>query len=143
MAAVFSADELVALVAEVDRQLANLTFPPMAPGKEPMDEVRSLRSQLAAQWAAIDQAAGEPADGFLRQLAAGAQKNICDKDSFLNQQLAEFGEVGREATLTVVAAALAAMGVAMPVMDKLAVAITVVIVRFGVKKFCAEYGEKG
>jgi hypothetical protein len=47
MDAVFSAALLAELTAEADRQLAALKMMPMVPDRNAMDELRSLRSQLA------------------------------------------------------------------------------------------------
>jgi hypothetical protein len=137
MADVFSADELVVLTAAVDRQLANLTVMPMAPGKDPMDEVRSLRSQLAAQRGAIEQAAGEPADGFLRKFARVARRDVCEEGGLLNKQWAQYQDLSRADTLAVVGGALAN-----PVVVAIAVPVTVIILHLGLRTFCEEYGEK-
>jgi hypothetical protein len=144
MTDVFSADELVGLVAEVDRQLqlANLIFPPMAPGKGAMDEVRLLRSQLAAQRGAIAQAAGEPADGFLRKFARVARRDVCEEGGLLNKQWAQYQDLSRADTLAVVGGALGLLGLANPVVVAIAVPVTVIILHLGLRTFCEEYGEK-
>jgi hypothetical protein len=142
MTDVFSAAELVTLTAEVDRQLANLTVLPMAPGKDPMDEVRSLRSQLAAQRGAIAQAAGEPADGFLRKFARVARRDVCEEGGLLNQQWEQYQDLSRADTLAVVGGALGLLGLANPVVTAIAVPVTVVILHLGLRTFCEEYGEK-
>ncbi len=142
MADVFGADELVVLVAAVDRQLANLTVLPMAPGKDPMDEVRSLRLMLRNQTAAIEQLAGEPADSFLRKLARVARRDVCEEGGLLNKQWEQYQDLSRADTLAVVGGALGLLGLANPVVVAIAVPVTVIILHLGLRTFCEEYGEK-
>ncbi len=142
MADVFGADELVGLVAAVDRQLAELSLPPMAPGRDAMDEVRSLRLMLRNQTAAIEQLAGEPADSFLRKLARVARRDVCEEGGLLNQQWAQYQDLSRADTLAVVGGALGLLGLANPVVTAIAVPVTVIILHLGLRTFCEEYGEK-
>jgi hypothetical protein len=104
--------------------------------------VRSLRSQLAAQRGAIEHAAAEPADSFLRKFARVARRDVCEEGGLLNQQWEQYQDLSRADTLAVVGGALGLLGLANPVVTAIAVPVTVIILHLGLRTFCEEYGEK-
>ena len=63
------ADELVVSLVEVERQLEEVRSADSTVSRDPIMELRELRSQLMLQEEAIERAAGEPAErGFCGSL---------------------------------------------------------------------------
>lgn len=65
----FSPEQLQEMSRAVDQQLVAARVMPIAVGKDAMDELRQLRSQLVVQQQAIEVATQEPADSFLRYVS--------------------------------------------------------------------------
>jgi hypothetical protein len=141
MGAVFSTEELRTLTDEVTRQLGEL---PQLSSEAlgPMDELRKLKLMLVDQLTKIEEITKKPAEDFFREFARGARHNICDENSSLRQQWEECGDISRDLAVEMVGEWLLQIGYELtPLVFKLAVAVTVAVVKLGVGRFCKEYGE--
>ena len=134
------ADELVVSLAAVERQLEEVRSSGSAVSKDPIVELRALRSQLVVQEEAIERVAGEPAESFLRKFARAGHRDLCAEDGVLFKQWKKYGDLDNETTLKVVGGILGTMGLTGGMLQAGAIAVTVIVVHLTVKTICEEYG---
>ena len=134
-------DELVVSLAAVERQLEQVRSGASAVSRDPIVELRALRSQLVVQEEAIERAAGEPAESFLWKFARAGHRDLCEDDGVLFKQWKKYGDLDNETTLRVVGGILATtMGLTGGVLQAGAIAVTVIVLHLTVKTICEEYG---
>ena len=136
----FGEDELVMSLAAVERQLEEVRSGASAVSKDPIVELRALRSQLVVQEEAIERAAGEPAESFLRKFARAGHRDLCEEDGVLFKQWKKYGDLDNETTLRVVGGILGTMGLTGGMLQAGAIAVTVIVLHLTVKTICEEYG---
>ena len=133
-------DELVVSLAAVERQLEQVRSGASAMSKDPIVELRALRSQLVLQEEAIEQVAGEPAESFLRKFVRSGHRDLCEEDGVLFKQWKKYGDLDNETTLKVVGGILGTMGLTGGMLQAGAIAVTVIVLHLTVKTICEEYG---
>ena len=121
------ADELVVSLAAVERQLEEVRSSGSAVSKDPIVELRALRSQLVLQEEAIEKAAGEPAESFLRKFVRSGHRDLCEDDGVLFKQWKKYGDLDNETTLKVVGGILTTMGLTGGMLQAGAIAVTVIV----------------
>ena len=135
-----SGDELVMSLAAVERQLEEVRSSGSAISRDPIGELRALRSQLVVQEEAIERAAGEPAESFLRKFMRSGHRDLCEEDGVLFKQWKKYGDLDNETTLKVVGGILTTMGLTGGMLQAGAIAVTVIVLHLTVKTICEEYG---
>ena len=135
-----SGDEWVVSLAAVERQLEEVRSSGSAISRDPIVELRALRSQLVVQEEAIEKVAGEPAESFLRKFARAGHRDLCEEDGVLFKQWKKYGDLDNETTLKVVGGILTTMGLTGGVLQAGAIAVTVIVLHLTVKTICEEYG---
>ena len=135
-----SGDELVVSLVEVGRQLEEVRSGGSAVSKDPIVELRALRSQLVLQEEAIERAAGEPAESFLRKFMRSGHRDLCEESGVLFKQWKKYGDLDNETTLKVVGGILGTMGLTGGMLQAGAIAVTVIVLHLTVKTICEEYG---
>ena len=136
----FDETELDRLSAEVDAQLQELQAAPAgAMFKSISGEEKALP---AKQFAAIEQATGEPPEGFLRKFSRSARKDLCEEGGLLYGQWQQWADLRNEDTLKTFKAVLVSMGVTGEVLPLVLVAATVITLHLGAKTICEEYGQE-
>ena len=135
-----SGDEWVVSLAAVKRQLEEVRSSGSAISRDPIVELRALRSQLVVQEEAIEKVAGEPAESFLRKFARAGHRDLCEEDGVLFKQWKKYGDLDNETTLKVVGGILTTMGLTGGVLQAGAIAVTVIVLHLTVKTICEEYG---
>ena len=133
-------DELGVSLAAVERQLEEVRSSGSAVSKDPIVELRALRSQLVVQEEAIERAAGEPAESFLRKFMRSGHRDLCAEDGVLFKQWKKYGDLDNETTLKVVGGILGTMGLTGGMLQAGAIAVTVIVLHLTVKTICEEYG---
>jgi hypothetical protein len=135
-----SVQQIGAMSAEVDRQLAAVRVMPIEDQRDGMDEVRRLRSQLRVQKEAIAVATGEEAEGFLRKFARASRRDLCEEGGVLYEQWKKYADLENEKTIGFVSGIVGAMGLTGGAATGAAIAVTVIMLHLGVKTICEEYG---
>ena len=133
-------DELITSLVEVEQQLKEVRSAGSAVSKDPIVELRALRSQLMLQEEAIEKVAGEPAERFLRKFARAGHRDLCEDDGVLFKQWKKYGDLDNETTLKLVGGILTTMGLTGGMLQAGAIAVTVMVVHLTVKTICEEYG---
>ena len=133
-------DELITSLVEVEQQLKEVRSAGSAVSKDPIGELRALRSQLVLQEEAIEKVAGEPAESFLRKFARAGHRDLCEDDGVLFKQWKKYGDLDNETTLKVVGGILTTMGLTGGMLQAGAIAVTVIVLHLTVKTICEEYG---
>jgi hypothetical protein len=150
MSDIFTTEELATLSAQVDEQLRELSqhksreayAPGMKKGETQQFSVRKEDDLLAKQRKAIEDNTKKEAPSFLQEFANKAKEIICDADSDLRKEYAQFGEVDKVTLLERFAVLLAVMGFSGIALQVLTVAITVFIIHIGLKPFADKYCSK-
>ena len=139
MTEIFSATEIEALSAEIDRQLQELRRSGVATYKSG-DELEP-GGALSKQKDSIESLTKEPMPSFLAKFGRAAKSVICDRDGVLNKQWQKWGDLENKESLERLGGVLASMGFSgHDVLPPLTVAIIVVIGHIGLKAFCEDYG---
>jgi hypothetical protein len=138
MTEIFSATEIEALSAEIDRQLQELRRSGLATYKSG-DELEP-GGALSKQKESIERVTQEPMPSFLAKFGRAAKSELCDEKGMLNKQWQKYLDLDNKDALKQLGNVLFGMGFAKDAVSTLAVATIVVIGHIGLKAFCEDYG---
>jgi len=133
MSETFTAEQIAALSADIDKQLADLERGFKA------GRIKGDDEELAKQYQDIKEYAKEEPTVFLGRFGRKAVNVLCSEDSVLYRQWEKFGDLRNEDVLEKFGAVLTVMGFTEIGLQVISVAVSVCALRIGIKAFCEKY----
>jgi hypothetical protein len=138
MNSIFTPEEITALSAEIDSQLAELRHVQNSEQKQGEDKI-SDEKLLVKQTDAITKLTPQAPKSFLQKFGRAAKSDLCQDGGMLNQQWKKWGDLDNKDALERLGAVLVTMGFSGDVLSPLVVAVTVIVIHIGLKAFCEDY----
>ena len=145
MNTMFTPDQIAAMSAEIDAQLQELYRNSSAVSKEGAlrgDDTENLDQLFDKQFNTIAKATNQPGQTFLKNFAAAAKAELCGKEGTLYKQWQKWSDLTNQDALNAFGGVLVGMGFSGSVLQGIAVATSVIVLRLGLTAFCKTFGEQ-
>jgi hypothetical protein len=138
---IFTEQELQALSAQIDEQLAELTElktdTAYAEGnvrgsKHGKKTIPHKQKQL------IEQATQEEVNSFMKKFARAAKKDLCKDGGLLHDTFEETGNLGKKSMVAIFGGVLSGIGLPAAAIQTTVVAVSVIVLHIGIKAFCED-----
>ena len=145
MNAMFTPDQIAAMSAEIEAQLQELYRNSNAVSKEGTlrsGDTENLDQLFDKQFNTISSGTNQTAKAFLKNFSAAAKAELCGKDGTLYKKWQQWSDLESKDTLNAFGGVLIGMGFSGGVLQGVAIAVSVVVLRLGLAAFCKTFGEE-
>jgi len=140
MSNLFTPDQIAAMSAEIDAQLLALS-PRAKEGTLKGGDTDNLDQLFDKQFNTIAKATSQTGATFLKHFAAAAKAELCGKDGMLFKQWQKWSDLTNQDVINTFGGVLVGMGFSGSVLQGIAVATSVIVLRLGLTAFCKTFGE--